>query len=253
MRKDRAGLWQLWTGKHRAPGWYVCRLPCHPLLLLFVCLLSDSHVPCASVDLNVVQALSNLILPNKPYNVGTVIRQILKAREPKLRELSNLSKIIELELVRLGSKPRPVWLRSPHSCSPWDVASPAALPAPFKHHSLATTGAGLFLPPLRPDSHFLPCGCVRHLAPSPWQSLPFSRVLSYHAPFRARRPITYVPAISIKGGLTLDIQTFIYHRFMTLWSMSCVCLLTATLTVLCVCVCVCVCVHACVWCIYLLG
>lgn len=197
-------------------------------------------MPCAGVDLNVLQALSNLILPNKPYNVGTVIRQILKAREPKLRELSNLSKITELDLVRLGSKPRPVCLPSPHSCSLWDVASPAALPAPFKHHSSATTGAGLFLPLLWPDSHFLPCCCVRHLAPSPWQSLHFPRVLSYHAPFRARRPITYVPVISIKGGLTLDIQTFIYHRFMTLWSMSYVCLLTATLTVLCVCARVCV-------------
>lgn len=61
-REDIAGLCQLGTGESIAPGYSVCRLLCHPLLLS-ACLLSENHVPQASVDLNVLQALSNLILP----------------------------------------------------------------------------------------------------------------------------------------------------------------------------------------------
>lgn len=85
----------------------------HPLWWwLSVCLLSDNHVPRASVDLNVLQVLSNLI--QQPYNVGTIISRILKTREPKFRMLSNLSKTIQL--VGLGFNSRPVWLPSLHSC-----------------------------------------------------------------------------------------------------------------------------------------
>lgn len=62
VEKDIAGLCQLWIGKPRAPGGYAGRRLDYPVLLLLAT-LSDNHVPRASVDLNVLQALSNLILP----------------------------------------------------------------------------------------------------------------------------------------------------------------------------------------------
>ena len=152
-------------------------------------------------------------------------------------------------MVRLGSKPRPVWLPRPHSCSLWDVASPAALPAAFTQLGHCSRR---LLPPSSsarfPLSPLMLCQTVS----TPTLAIPGLYQSSFlPRPILGKKAIAYVLAISIKGRLTLDIQIthLFYLPYVYDFMVHVLCVFAHSNTDCAVCVCVCVCV----WCICLLG
>lgn len=115
-----------------------------------------------------------LILPfQQPYNVGTIVSQVLKAREPKLRYLSNLSRIIHQGVGGTGIQPQACLAPQPAFLFSRMWLLLAALPAPSV--SSVNTAPGLVLPPLQPDSHILSSCCARHLEPPPCSPCPFPK------------------------------------------------------------------------------
>lgn len=147
----------------------------------------------------------------QPYNVGTIISQILKAGKPKFRSLSSLSKIIQLGVSGAGTQlqaclaPQPAFLFS----GVWLLLQPCLPLLQLSHHRPRS------LPPSPSARLPLSPQLFHQILRTPHLTvLPYSKVLSYHTPSWARTPIVYLPTISIKSKFTPHNQITLFFFLM---------------------------------------